>query len=146
MSALNLSKAVIAGHITAMPELKQTPGGVACTTFSVAVNRSGEGGTSETDFFTIVAWRQTAEFICRYFVKGSAIYLEGRIRNRSYTDKNNVKRTVTEIVADTASFVDSKSSAPKEEPKLEPAPTIPHFEQKAFTDKLEAADDSDLPF
>jgi single-strand DNA-binding protein len=80
MSALNLNKVILAGRLTHDPEMKQTPSGVTTTTFNIAVNRRfSKEGQREVDFLTVVAWRQTAEFICRYFKKGSAICVTGSI-------------------------------------------------------------------
>ena len=86
--SLNLNKVILAGRITADPELKQTPSGVSLVTFSLAVNRrfgsrDGQNQQPEADFFRITAWRNTAEFIAKYFRKGSAICICGSIQNRS---------------------------------------------------------------
>ena len=116
MSALNLNKVVLAGRITADPELKQTPSGVSVLRFTLAVNRrfsrnaNGEQNEQQTDFITMVAWRQTAEFISKYFRKGSAICVTGSIQTRTWNDNNGNKRYATEVVADEAMFVESRSS------------------------------------
>lgn len=102
------NKAIVMGRITADPELRQTPNGVSVTTFSIAVDRPGK--EKSTDFLDIVAWRQTAEFICRYFSKGKPILVEGTIQTRQYTDKNGNNRRVWEIVASNVSFVNSKTT------------------------------------
>lgn len=115
MASLNLNKVVLAGHLTATPELRQTPNGVSVTSFSVAVNRrfskSSDGnqnaGASNVDFINCVAWRNTADFITRYFKKGSAICISGSIQTRSWTDQQGAKRYSTEVLADEAYFVDS---------------------------------------
>lgn len=107
MSALNLNKVILGGHLTAVPELKQTPQGVSVTSFSIAVNRKG-AKNNEVDFINCVAWRNTAEFVCKYFKRGSGICIVGSIQTRSWTDTNGNKRNVTEILADEAYFVDSK--------------------------------------
>lgn len=114
----NFNKVILVGRLTADPELKQTQGGNLVTSFSVAVNRKvGKDAEKKADFFNIVAWRNTAEFICRHFAKGRAIIVCGRLENRSWTDDQNVKHMVTEIVAEEVDFADSKtdgsvSSAP----------------------------------
>ncbi|MBR6781731.1 MAG: single-stranded DNA-binding protein [Clostridia bacterium] len=113
--SLNLNKVILAGRITADPELKQTPSGVSLVTFSLAVNRrfgsrDGQNQQPEADFFRITAWRNTAEFIAKYFRKGSAICICGSIQNRSWTDQNGQKRYVTDIIAEEANFVESRSS------------------------------------
>ena len=107
MSALNLNKVILGGHLTTNPELKQTSQGVSVTTFSIAVNR--RGNKNEVDFINCVAWRQTAEFVCKYFKRGSAICIVGSIQTRSWQDNNGNKRYATEVVAEEAFFVDSKS-------------------------------------
>ena len=113
--SLNLNKVVLAGRITADPELKQTPSGVSVLSFSIAVNRSyvsksSEQGERQADFINVVAWRQTAEFIAKYFKKGSAICVSGSIQTRSWNDNNGNKRYATEVVADEAMFVESRSN------------------------------------
>ena len=113
MSALNLNKVVLAGRITADPELKQTPSGVSVLRFTLAVNRrftkNNEQGEQQTDFITMVAWRQTAEFISKYFRKGSAICVTGSIQTRSWQDNQGQKRYATDVIVDEAMFVDSRS-------------------------------------
>lgn len=110
MSSLNLNEVILGGHLTSDPELQQTQSGIPVCSFSVAVNRRRSGeGKQEVDFINCQAWRTTAEFLCRYFRKGSAICLVGTIQTRSWTDQNNQKRYSTEVVADKISFVDSKS-------------------------------------
>lgn len=115
MSALNLNKVVLAGRITADPELKQTPSGVSVLRFTLAVNRryskNSEQGEQQTDFITMVAWRQTAEFISKYFRKGSAICVTGSIQTRSWQDQQGQKRYATDVVVDEAMFVDSRNES-----------------------------------
>ena len=111
--SLNFNKVVLAGRLTKDSELRTTPSGTPVTQFDIAVNRRGakDGQQPQADFITVVAWRQTAEFITRYFKKGNAICVVGSIQTRSYTDQNNQKRTATEVVADEAYFVESKTEA-----------------------------------
>lgn len=112
MANFNLNKVIIGGRITADVELKQTPAGVPVATFSIAVNRKpGKDGQQQTDFFNVTAWRNTAEFVSKYFGKGSSICIIGSIQNRSWTDQNGQKRTATDIIADEVQFVDSKNDA-----------------------------------
>lgn len=99
----------LVGRLTADPELKQTQSGISVTSFSIAVDRPGSKDT--TDFLPIVAWRQTAEFVCRYFQKGQRIGLIGKLTSRSYEDRNGNKRTAYEVVADHVEFVESKPKA-----------------------------------
>ena len=136
MANLNLNKAILGGRLTADPELKLTPQGVPVTSFSIAVNRKGKD--AQADFITCVAWRQTAEFICRYFKKGSSICISGSIQTRTWNDQQNNKRYATEVVAEEAFFVDSKTEGvASDEPAFQTQST-PKFE--------EVAGDDDLPF
>ena len=113
MASLNLNKVVLAGHITATPELRQTPTGSSVTSFSIAINRrpskNSEGAQNQAsvDFINIVAWNNQADFITRYFKKGSAICVTGRLQTRNWTDQQGQKRYATEVVVDEAFFVDS---------------------------------------
>ena len=115
MSSLNLNKVVLCGRMTADPELKQTASGIAVVSFTLAVNRryqskSGDSAQAQqADFITVVAWRQTAAFISRYFRKGSALCVTGSIQTRSWQDQQGQNRYATEVVADEAMFVDSKN-------------------------------------
>ncbi len=109
----SLNKAILIGNLTADPELKQTPSGVSVCSFSIGVTRrfKDASGNYQSDFINIVAWRNTAEFISKYFRKGRPICIVGSIQSRSYTDQQGNKRYITEVVADEASFVDSKSDS-----------------------------------
>lgn len=110
MSNLNLNKVVLAGRLTADVELKQTPSGVSVCSFSIAINRRfANDGAQNTDFITCQAWRSTAEFISKYFKKGSAICITGSIQTRSWKDTNGNTRYATEVVIDEAMFVDGKN-------------------------------------
>lgn len=100
---------VLTGRLTADPELKTTQNGVPVTTFSIAVNRRHKADEEQiTDFINIVAWRQRAEFITKYFKKGSLIGIEGSIQTRRYEDTMGNKRTAFEVVVNNAQFVESK--------------------------------------
>ena len=100
---------VLTGRLTADPELKTTTNGIPVTTFSIAVNRNYRAGEEQqTDFINIVAWRQRAEFITKYFKKGSMIGIEGSIQTRRYQDKSGNNRTAFEVVVNNAQFVESK--------------------------------------
>jgi single-strand DNA-binding protein len=107
------NRAILIGRLCADPEMRTTPEGTNVTTIRLAVNRAHN--RDKADFIAVVAWRNTAEFICNYFKKGSAIGVEGVIQTREYTDKEGVKRTAFEVVADRAFFVESKKKddAPK---------------------------------
>ena len=136
---------VLTGRLTADPELKTTPNGYSVTTFSIAVNRRYRAGEeSQADFINIVAWRQTAEFVTRYFKKGSMIGIEGSIQTRKYTDKNGNNRTAFEVVANNVQFVESKrDAAPAQE--SDNAVSFSNAGANDFTDLGDASDD-DLPF
>lgn len=110
MANLNLNKVILGGRLTSDPELRQTSSGIPACLFTVAINRKGScDGEQKADFINCQAWRQTAEFLCRYFRKGSSVCIIGSIQTRTYTDKNSQHRTITEVVADEVNFVDSKS-------------------------------------
>ena len=106
-----LNKVFLQGRLVADPELRKTPTGVPVATFRIAVDRdfkNKETGEKGTDFVTIVAWRNTAEFVSRYFQKGRMAIVEGRLQMRNYTDRDNNKRTAAEVVADNIYFGDSR--------------------------------------
>jgi single-strand DNA-binding protein len=110
MANFNFNKVILGGRLTADPELKTTPGGVSVTVFTVAVNR--KSAKEAADFLNVIAWRQTAEFVTRYFRKASSICVVGSVQSRSWTDKNGVKQFATEIVADEVFFVDTLRESP----------------------------------
>ena len=108
-----LNHIVIMGRLTRDPELRRTGSGIAVASFTVAVDRDfggRDGGEKETDFIDCVAWRQTGEFVSKYFTKGSMIVVSGRLQIRNWTDKEGGKRRSAEIVADNVYFVESKRS------------------------------------
>ena len=111
MANFNLNKVILGGRVTADPELKQTPQGISVCSFSVAVNRRSKEGQAPADFINCQAWRATAEFISRYFKKGSSICLVGSLQTRTWNDQQGNKRYATEVIADEAYFVDSKSES-----------------------------------
>ena len=146
-----INKWIGMGRLTADPELKQTQSGVSTCTVSVAVQRDYADGSGErqTDFICVVAWRQTAEFLCKYFRKGSMIAVVGELRTRTYNDKRypDVKHYVTEVYADKVSFCGGKNEsggnnypAPAQTAPQAPAqvPNLDDFEQ--------IGNDGDLPF
>ncbi len=136
--AFNFNRVILGGRLTADVELRQTPQGISVCSFAIAVNRKGKDAT--TDFINCIAWRQTAEFISKYFKKGSSICVAGSLQQRSYTDKNNEKRYVYEVNCEEAYFVDSKNDGQAS------VPTEPAF-QTVPTPKFEEVEvDEDLPF
>lgn len=139
MANFNFNKVILGGRLTADPELKQTQSGISVTDFSIAINRRGSKDENAVDFINCRAWRSTAEFISRYFSKGSSICLVGSIQVRSWTDSNNQKRYATEVIADEAYFVDSKSGAVE-------APGAPTFQTQQAPKFEEINPDDDLPF
>ncbi len=105
-----LNVAILMGRLVADPELRHTPNDVSVTSFTIAVDRSyvKSGADRQADFIDIVAWRSTADFVCRYFHKGQLVAVQGSIQTRSYTDKDGNKRKAFEIVADNVHFAESK--------------------------------------
>ena len=155
MSNLNLNKVILGGRLTADPELKQTPSGVPVVSFGLAVNRryqsktaDGAPAQAQVDFINIVAWRQTAEFISRYFRKGSAICIVGSIQTRSWQDQQGQKRYATEVVADEAMFVDSKNESGSASGQYgADSYNAPSYSSPASAPKFEELKtDDDLPF
>lgn len=105
-----LNKIFIMGRLTRDPELRRTQSGTAVAGFALAVDRDYKNadGTKETDFIEVVAWRSTAEFVCKYFAKGRMAVVEGRLQIRDWTDKEGNKRRSAEVIADNVYFGDSK--------------------------------------
>ena len=157
-----LNKAIIMGRITANPELRQTQGGVSVLSFTVAVDSrfTNQNGERQTNFIHCVAWRNTAEFISKYFVKGQMIAVEGSLQSRSYVDKNGNNRSVLELVVENISFCGSKTEnssvrARNAVSQQNSAVTSGTLEQEAFSvgdvgdiegfEELETGDEN-LPF
>ena len=143
--------AVIMGRLVADPELRTTSNGISVTSFAVAVDRGfvRQGEERQADFIDIIAWRQQAEFICKYFRKGSMIAIQGSIQTRMYEDRNGNKRKAVEIVADNVSFCGSKSeggagSFAREDSyaAAQPAPSYSTADEGDFKEIPE----DDLPF
>ncbi|MBR6709746.1 MAG: single-stranded DNA-binding protein [Clostridia bacterium] len=159
MANFNLNKVILGGRMVADPELKQTTAGVPVVSFRIAVNRrfqskAADGqGQPQADFLDIVAWRQQAEFVSRYFRKGSSICVVGSIQTRSWTDQQGQKRYTTEIVADEINFVDSKGEggsyggAPASQYTPDSYSAPAYSSGAASTPKFEEiSGDEDLPF
>ena len=111
----SLNKVILIGYLTADPTIKKTQSEISVSSFTIAVNRQFKSKSSQedqqtADFINIVAWRQTAEFVSKYFKKGSPIIVCGSIQTRNYTDNQGNKRYVTEVVADEVGFVGNKES------------------------------------
>jgi len=109
MASFNL--VVLIGHLVADPELKNTQNGIPVTSFRIGVTRKYTQGEQQTDFFDIVCWRKTAEFVTKYFTKGKPILVRGTLQTRTWIDNNNNKRYSTEVVADEVAFVGRKDDA-----------------------------------
>ena len=113
MANFNFNKVMLGGRLTADPELKQTQNGIPVVSFSIAVNRRFQSKDTQqqqqADFFNVTAWRSTAEFVSRYFKKGSSIFVCGTLQNRTWTDQQGVKHYATDVIADEVMFVDSRS-------------------------------------
>ena len=105
-----INNVVLMGRIVNDLELKTTQSGLSVVSFRIAVDRKYSKGEKQTDFFDIVAWRNQAEFICRYFRKGSLIALEGELQTRSYQTKDGANRTVTEVLANNFSFTGERNT------------------------------------
>ena len=114
-----LNKIILMGRLCANPELRRTNSGTAVTSFSLACDRDfkSQSGEKETDFIEVVAWKNTAEFVSKYFSKGRMAVVEGRLQIRDWTDKAGNKRVTAEIVADNVYFADSKRSESNENQK-----------------------------
>lgn len=136
----SLNKVILIGHITKDLELKQTQSGVSVCSFSIGVNRKySKDSEQKTDFINIVAFRQQAEFLAKFFKKGNAVCIVGSLQVRQWTDNNGNKRYATEVIADEASFVESKKDSSTASDDLGYTPTAnAQFE--------EITGDDDLPF
>ena len=145
-----LNCAIIMGRLTADPELRTTNNGTSVTSFTVAVDRSfvRAGEDRQTDFINVVAWRQSAEFVSRYFHKGSMIAVQGSIQTRNYEDKNGNKRTAVEIVADRVSFCGSKSESNTGSTRYDsaPAPSFSNGDAGSFSVLPDDDDETDYSF
>jgi single-strand DNA-binding protein len=152
----SLNKVILMGNMTRDPELRQTASGVSVCSFSIAVNRPYKSGEQQAvDFIDCVAWRQAAEFVSRYFRKGSSIIIDGHIETRSYTGRVGNKRTAVEIIVNEASFgankaAEGENSAPSAQTAAQPTDNTP-YTPTAYTAQNNAAfeeipDDESLPF
>lgn len=156
------NKVIMMGRIVNDLELRTTPQGSSVLSFRIAVDRrfQTKGEERKSDFFNVVAWRNEAEFISRYFAKGRMIMIEGELQTRSYVDKNNNTVYITEIIVDRATFTGEKSpaqSSPYQNYPGNAAPavpahpaensnTAPAVSQGSASDFIESADDDDYPF
>lgn len=156
-----LNVIAIMGRLVADPQLRQTQQGTSVASFRIACdrNRADQNGQRQADFFDVVAWRGTAEFVCKYFQKGSMIAIDGQLQSRQYQDKNGNNRTAIEIIANNVNFTGSKSSsgggsagnyaAPAAQPQqyAHPAPQeAPSYSAGSNDDFAVIDDNEDLPF
>lgn len=139
----SLNKVILIGYLTANPELKQTNSGTNVCSFSIGVSRrfKDANGKYQSDFINIVTWRSTAEFVCKYFQKGSAICVVGSIQTRNYQTQSGEKRIAVEVVADEVSFVESKKQDEQQTTEfIPPQMTVPNANLE------ELSENEDLPF
>ena len=159
-----LNRVILMGRLVSDPELKTTPNGVSVTNFRIAVDRSyvRSGEERKADFIDIVCWRQQAEFVCRYFGKGSLIAVEGQLQTRTYQAKDGSNRYVVEVVADNISFTGEKrdnsgynnsynqsygqSYAPQQPAAPQQTQPAPSYQSGSNSDFQEMPFDDDLPF
>ena len=152
-----LNRIIIMGRLVRDPELRTTQSGIAVTSFTLAVDRdfkSRDNGEKGTDFIDVVAWRQTAEFVCKYFAKGRMAIAEGRLQIRDWTDKDGNKRRTAEVVADNIYFGDSKRDGAGEPGYGAPAYNAPAPSYGGYSAPAAPAsdfamlddDDAQLPF
>lgn len=137
-----MNKVILIGNLTKDPELTETPSGVAVCKFSIAVSReyANADGNRETDFFNITVWRGRAENCGKYLKKGNKVAIFGSLQNRSYEDKDGIKRNVTEVIANEVEFLTPKSSEATDE---EESAVVSARRERP---QLEAIDDNRLPF
>ena len=144
-----LNHIVLMGRLTRDPELRQTQSGVSVASFTLAVDRdfqSRDGGEKQTDFIDVVAWRNTAEFVSKWFTKGQMAVVSGRLQIRDWTDREGGKRRSAEVVADNVYFGDSKKSREGGQPSGGRSGYGDYDAPAIKTDFEEVEDDGDLPF
>lgn len=146
-----MNKVILTGRMVAEPELKTTASGIETTTFRIAVNRDyvKQGEERKADFFNVVAWRQTAAFICKYFRKGDGINLVGSLQSRQYEAKDGSNRYVVEVIADNVEFplsrkFDNNSAQNTYTPPVQAPPTTAPSAPSADLEQMPL--DDDLPF
>ncbi len=147
-----MNRAILMGRLTSDPEMRQTQSGVSCARFTIAINRRFQ--REETDFINCVAWRQNADFICKYFTKGNMIAVVGSIQTRSWEGQDGRKNYATEVVVDEAHFTGSKSESGmgqqsgyqnvEQSKPAQQSPIDDDFSAMGFSE-MDAAD-GDLPF
>ena len=144
-----INTVALMGRLTYDPELKSTPSGVSVIRFQVACDRNYQksGEDRQADFIDCVAWRQTAEFVSRYFRKGSMIAVEGSIQTSNYTDKDGNKRKQVEVVANNVSFCGSKAESGSDRGEYaQAAPSYTNADNSDFEEIVDSDEGDDLPF
>lgn len=136
----------LVGRLTADPELKHTQSGIAVSRFTIAVDRAytKQGEEKQADFINIVAWRNSAEFLCKYFSKGQRIGIQGSVRTGSYMDNNGIKRYTFEVYADRLEFVERKDR--EQDTATSESSNTPDEKQTEQPDFEDVPHDEDLPF
>lgn len=146
-----LNHIVLMGRLTRDPELRHTQSGIAVTRFTLAVDRdfqSRDGGEKKTDFIDVAAWRNTAEFVSKYFVKGQMAVVSGRLQINDWTDRDGGKRRSAEVVADNVYFADSKKSRDDGDYSSDGGESYGRYTSAPAieADFSEVDDDGELPF
>ena len=141
-----MNKVIMIGNLAADPEMRQTSSGISQCTFRIAVTRrfANQQGVRETDFFTVVAWRQLADLCGRYLSKGRKAMVEGQLQTRSYDAQDGSKRYVTEIIADNVEFLSSREDGSR--PRTDNPPPPPEPPRNAAPNTFTEVDDDELPF
>lgn len=156
----SLNKVLLIGNLGADPELKQTQSGISVVSIRLAVNRRyvKAGEQAQTDWIPVTAWRQQAEFIARYFKKGSQIFVQGSLQSRNWTDQSGQKRTAYDVVADEVSFVGNKQDGDRSggsyQQSYQGAPSPDNYSAPSYSSQDEGSapkfeemsNDDDLPF
>lgn len=148
----SFNKVIIMGRLTADPEAKQTQSGTAVVSFTLAVDRRyNKGEEKQCDFINVVAWKQTADFICRYFKKGQAMLVCGELQTRSWQDNSGNKRHATEVLASEVTFCEAKresegNNAPTNQNAAQSKFEAPAYVPEAYTKFEDVKSDNDLPF
>ena len=154
----SFNKVILMGRLCGDPELKQTQSGATVTNFTIAVDRKySKDDEKQADFINIIAWRHTAEFICKYFTKGSAILIDGELQTRSWTDQQGQKRYATEVVAHEVTFCESKKNSETNDTPRNQSPVQSEFgasggympdvyKNTATAADFEPVSDDNLPF
>lgn len=142
------NKSILMGRICNDLELKTTQNGISVLPFRIAVERSyqAQGEERKTDFFNIVAWRSTAEFVSKYFSKGRMILVDGELQTRQYVDKNGVTQNIVELVASSVHFTGEKKEHGHTQTQNAPASYVVPSQEQSIKDIAETATDDDYPF